>query len=300
MKKIFYLFFVICLVSCCDKKAKEIDSEKTNSVIVDSNNINVSILIDLSDRIDPYTNPNPAMPYFQRDMEYIKAIQKGFIDHLKSKKIITYNDQMQVFFNPEPSDPKINQFTKDLKVSFDKNTSKDYFTSVEKKYAEIPSYIYQSAIKDGNYIGSDIWEFFKNKVKDYCIKSDRRNILFILTDGYMYHKDSRFEEKNDNSYKTSYLTGKLIKANNLTTSGFKTDIEKNGYGFVKANDNLNNLEVIVLGINPEKGNPFEEAVIKEYWENWFKEMKIKNYQIKSADLPSNIEPIILKAISNKN
>ncbi|WPO82851.1 hypothetical protein SD427_00485 [Chryseobacterium sp. JJR-5R] len=300
MKKIFYLFFMIGLVSCCDKKVNETDPKKEDSVIVDSNNINVSILIDLSDRIDPDKNPNPAMPYFQRDMEYIKAIQKGFIDHLKSKKIITYDDQMQVFFNPEPSDPKINQFTKDLKVSFDKNTSKDYFASVEKKYAEIPSYIYQSAIKDKNYIGSDIWEFFKNKVKDYCIKNDRRNILFILTDGYMYHTDSKFEEKNDNSYKTSYLTGKLIKANNLTTSNFKTDIEKNGYGFVKANDHLNNLEVIVLGIHPEKGNPFEEAVIKEYWGNWFREMKIKNYQIKSADLPSNIEPIILKAISNKN
>jgi len=297
MKKIFYLFIVFSLVSC--KREKLIPCTPCPPPI-DSNNINVSILLDLSDRIDPDKNPNPAMPYFQRDMEYIKAIQKGFIDHIKTKRIITYDDQMQVFFNPEPSDPKINQFTKDLKVSFNKNTSKDYFTSVEKKYAEIPSYIYQSAIKDGNYIGSDIWEFFKNKVKDYCIKSDRRNILFILTDGYMYHKDSRFEEKNDNSYKTSYLTSKLIKANNLTTSGFKTDIEKNGYGFVKANDNLNNLEVIVLGINPEKGNPFEEAVIKEYWENWFKEMKIKNYQIKSADLPSNIEPIILKAISNKN
>ena len=71
-------------------------------------------------------------------------------------------------------------------------------------------------------------------------------------------------------------------------------------GFVKANENLSNLEVIVLGINPEKGNPFEEGVIKEYWENWFKEMKSKNYQLKSADLPSNLEPIILKAISGKN
>lgn len=299
MKKIFYLFLIICLASCCEKKIDTTDSKKKESVIVDSNNLNVSILIDLSDRIDPATNPNPTMPYFQRDMDYIKAIEKGFLNHIKSKKIITYNDQMQVFFNPEPSEPKINQFTKDLKVSFDKNISKEYFTSVEKRYNEIPSYIYQSAIKDGNYVGSDIWEFFKNKVKDYCIKDDHRNILFILTDGYMYHEDSKFEEKNDHSYKTSYLTAKLIKSNHLTTSNFKNEIEKNGYGFVKANDSLNNLEVIVLGINPEKGNPFEEAVIKEYWANWFKEMKIKNYQIKSADLPSNLEPIILKAISGK-
>jgi hypothetical protein len=287
---------IISLVSCC----KKIDPPKTPAGNeVDSNNINVSILIDLSDRIAPQTNPNPTMQYFQRDTEYIKAIEKGFSDHIKSKKIITYDDQMQVFFNPEPLDPKMNQFTKDLKVAFDKNTSKDYFASVDKKYSELPLNIYQSAIHDGNYVGSDIWEFFKNKVNDYCIKSDKRNILFILTDGYIYHENTKFEEKKENSYKTSYLTTKLIKANNLTTSDFKNVIKKNGYSFVKANDDLSNLEVIVLGINPEKGNPFEEAVIKEYWENWFKEMKIKNYQIKSADLPSNLEPIILKAISGK-
>jgi len=295
MKKIFYLLLIISLVSCCKKEPGKTDPGKADSIISDPNNINVSILIDLSDRIDPQTNPNSTMEYFQRDTEYIKAIEKGFLNHIKTKRIITFNDQMQVFFNPEPSDPKMNEFTKELKISFDKNTDKDYFSSVEKKYAELPLNIYQSAIKDGNYIGSDIWEFFKNKVKDYCIKDDHRNILFILTDGYMYHQNTTFSEEK----KTSYLTSKLIKANNLTNSDFKTIIEKNKLGFVKANDNLSNLEVIVLGINPEKGNPFEESVIKEYWENWFKEMKIKNYQIKSADLPSNLEPIILKAISGK-
>lgn len=296
MKNIFYLFMLICLVSCC-KDDKHGDNEKDSIAVVvpDLNNINVSILIDLSDRIDPTINPNPTMPYFQRDIEYIKTIENGFLNHIKSKKIITYDDQMQVFFNPEPSDPKINEFTKELKVSFDKNTSKEYFTSVEKKYSEIPSHIYQSAIKDGNFVGSDIWEFFRNKVKDYCVKNDKRNILFILTDGYMYHDDSKFSQEN----KTSYLTSKLIKSNNLTTTDFKKIIEKNKYGFVKANDDLSNLEVVVLGINPEKGNPFEEAIIKEYWENWFKDMKIKNYQIKSADLPSNLEPIILKAVTGK-
>ncbi|MBO9692426.1 hypothetical protein [Chryseobacterium sp.] len=299
MKKILYLLLSISLASCCKNKDDGTNTGKIDSVVADPNNINVSILIDLSDRIDPTVHPNPTMEYYQRDTEYIKAIEKGFLNHIKSKRIITYDDQMQVFFNPEPSDPKMNELTKELKVSFNKDTPKSYFNSVDKKYSELPLKIYNSAIKDGKYVGSDIWEFFKNKVKDYCIKDDRRNILFILTDGYMYHENTRFDEKKENSYKTSYLTTKLIKANNLTTSGFKEAIEKNGYGFVKANEDLKNLEVIVLGINPEKGNPFEEAVIKEYWENWFKEMKIKNYQIKSADLPSNLEPVILKAIAGK-
>ena len=57
--------------------------------------------------------------------------------------------------------PKMNEFTQQLKVSFDKNITKDYFTTVEKRYSELPLSIYQSAIHDGDYIGSDIWEFFQ-------------------------------------------------------------------------------------------------------------------------------------------
>lgn len=295
MKKLIYLFIVSAFLIQCGKQEKTATS---NAAPIDNSakNLNVSILVDLSDRIDPEKYPNPTMEYFQRDTEYIKAIQKGFLDHIKSKKVIQLNDQMQVFFNPEPSDPKMNELTKELKVSFDKNTTKENISLVEKKYSDLPAQIYQSAIKDKKYVGSDIWEFFKNKVKDYCIKDDHRNVLFILTDGYIYHQDSKFSE----GQKTSYLTPELVKSLNLNSSDFKAKIKDSNLGFVKANDDLENLEVIVLGINPAKGNPFEGDVIKEYWENWLKEMNVKNYQIKSADLPSNLEPIILKAISGKN
>ncbi|MFP7656466.1 hypothetical protein [Chryseobacterium proteolyticum] len=132
MKKIIYLLIIISFVSCCKTENGSSDEIK-DSIQTDLNNLNVSILIDLSDRIDPKTNPNPSMEYAQRDVEYIKTIEKGFLNHIKSKRIITYDDQMQIFFNPEPSDPKMNELTKELKVSFDKNTSKDYFSSVEKK-----------------------------------------------------------------------------------------------------------------------------------------------------------------------
>jgi len=296
MKKIFYFLISSALFIQCGKPKEQVQTISApinNST--NSNNLNISVLIDLSDRIDPEKNPNPTMEYFQRDVEYIKAIDKGFLDHIKSKRVIQLNDQMQVFFNPEPSDPKMNELTKDLKVSFDKNTTKDNIDLVDKKYSSLPLQIYESAIKDKQYVGSDIWEFFKNKAKDYCTKDNHRNILFILTDGYIYHKDSKFSE----GQKTSYLTPELVKSLKLNSSDFKTKIQDKGLGFIKANDDLENLEVIVLGINPVKGNPFGGDVIKEYWENWFKEMKIKNYQIKSADLPSNLEPNILKAISGK-
>jgi len=296
MKKIYYLLILsLFFIQCKKSEPKVDDGGKINDSIASSKNLNVSILIDLSDRINPEKYPNPSMEYYQRDLEYIKAIKNGFIDHVKSKKVMQLNDQMQIFFNPEPSDSKINDFAKQLKVSFDKNTSKEIINLIDEKYSTLPEKIYQSAIQDKQYVGSDIWGFFKNKVNDYCIKDKHRNILFILTDGYMFHKDSKFTENE----KTSYLTPELVKSLKLNTSDFKTKITDKGLGFIKANDKLTNLEIVVLGINPEKGNPFEGDVIKTYWENWLKEMNVAKYQVKDADLPTNLEPIIKNVILNK-
>lgn len=263
--------------------------------IANSTNLNISFLLDLSDRIDPKKYPSPTMQYYQRDIEYIKSIKKGFINHIKQKKIIQLNDQMQVFFDPEPQYPLINKLSQQLKVSFDKNTSKENIKNVDRIFSEVPAKIYQSAIKDNKYIGSDIWRFFRKKVQDYCIKDNHRNILVIITDGYMFHKDSKLIDKN----KSSYITPAYIKTKKLTAGNYKEIIDKEKFGFIPATSNLQNLEVIVLGINPSKDNPYEEEVINQYWSNWFKEMNVKKFYIKSADLPSDLDPIIQKIILGK-
>ncbi|MFN0254446.1 hypothetical protein [Pedobacter ureilyticus] len=256
-----------------------------------SNNLNLSLLLDLSDRIDPKKYPS----LYQRDLQYIKSVQKAFTNHIKGKKIIQLNDQMQVFFDPEPQNPTINSLSQQLKVNFNKKSGKNEINSLDKTYSDIPAKIYQSAIKDKTYLGSDIWRFFKNNVKDYCIKDDYRNILVIITDGYMYHQNSKFTEKN----KSSYITPAFIQAKKLTTSTYRQLIEKGGLGFITATENLQNLEIIVLGINPSKNNPYESDVINQYWADWLKSMGVKKYHLKNNDLPTNLEPVILKIISRK-
>lgn len=258
-------------------------------------NLNISFLLDLSDRIDPKKNPNPTMEYYQRDIQYIKSVEKAFINHVKQKKIIQLNDQIQVFFDPEPKNPEINKLSQQLKVSFDKTSGKNKIASLDQTFSTVPSKIYQSAINDRQFIGSDIWKFFKKKVQDNCIKDGYRNILVIITDGYMYHKDSKYLIHN----KSTFITPEFIKSRKLTSPDYKAIIEKNKMGFIPATTNLQNLEVIVLGINPSKQNPFEEDVINQYWSDWFKEMKVKKFHIKSADLPTDLDPIIQKIISEK-
>jgi hypothetical protein len=267
----------------------ESDSMKSSSNRKD--NLNISILLDLSDRIDPVKNANPGMEFYKRDLGYITSISKGFENHLRSKPIRQDNDHIQIYFEPEPLSPVINRLAKELKLSFTKdNTTKDAILKISPQYISASNEIYKLAIKDNKYIGSDIWGFFKNKVNDYCIKPNHRNILFILTDGYIFHNNSKFTEGS----RSSYLTPEFIRALKLNTSKYKEVMKKNDFGFIKANNDLSNLEVVVIGINPLKGNPFEGDVISEYWVKWLKEMKVKNPVMKPipADLPSNVETII--------
>lgn len=293
--KIILGLLLISFFSCkqdSDKEEKEVSTK--NPV---SENYNISILLDLSDRISLQKNPNPTMEYYQRDLGYIKSVSEAFTQHLKTKRIRQIDDKMQLFFNPEPLDPEINSISKNLRISIDKNNaSKDLLNSINSNYAAKTSKIYDSAIKDNNYIGSDIWNFFDTKVKDQCIENGYRNILILLTDGYMYHKNTVVTEGN----RTTYITPELIRKNGLNTQDWEKRIKDQDFGFIKAGDDLSNLEVLVLGINPSKNNPYEEKVIKAYWTKWFTEMKVKHFEIKNADLPSNMEKIIQDFILKKS
>ena len=247
-------------------------------------NLNISFLLDLSDRIDPKKNPG----IYQRDLQYIKSVQKAFTNHVKGKKMLLLKDQMQVFFNPVPNIPNIDQLSDQLKVSFSPQTSKKDFLNIEKVYTDNPTKIYQSAIKDRNYVGSDIWRFFKNNVREYCIKPQHRNILVILTDGYMYHANSIIVDGG----KSSYITPEFLRSKKLNATAYQSIMKQKNLGFIAFPYNLKDLEIVVLGINPSIKNPYEEDVIKQYWTDWFKAMKVKKFELRITDLPSSLEPVI--------
>lgn len=285
---------LVTTFSC--KQDTEKDEKEVSTKTPVPENYNISILLDLSDRISLKKNPNPTMEFYKRDLGYIKSVSEAFTDHLKTKRIRQIDDKMQLFFNPEPQDPEINSISDNLKISIDKNNaSKDLLNSINANYASKTSKLYESAIKDDHYIGSDIWNFFDEKVKDQCIGKGFRNILIILTDGYMFYESSVVKDKN----RTSYLTSKLIQQNGLNSLEWQKKIQDQDFGFIKVNDDLSDLEVLVLGINPNKNNPYEGKVIKAYWTKWFTEMKIKHFEIKNADLPSNMEKIIKDFILKK-
>lgn len=291
---------ILITLSCADSSEKREPPGKTENNLTGLNksgqNLNISFLLDLSDRINPEKYPDESMEYYLGDVAYIKSVTDAFLAHLKQKKVREIKDKIQLYFDPAPQNKSINEISNRLSYDINRNNiSLELLDELNQIYSTKPIEIYDLAIKDNNYIGSDTWRFFKTKIKDYCIEEDYRNILIILTDGYIYHKDTKIKENN----LTSYLTPEIIRGFKLNTGDWKNTFENYKYGFIPATEDLSHLEILVLGINPDKKNPYEEDVIMKYWGDWFDNMKVGRYEIKTAALPSNMDKVIREFILTK-
>lgn len=301
MKKYSYLILLIAasiiltLANSCNSESQKVAKQTAIPNQKHAKNLNLSIFLDLSDRIDPKKYPSETMEIYQRDLGYIKSLAEAFQNHVNKTKISSMNETMQLFFEPEPKSKVINDLANKMRFVFDKSTvTPDKIASITPTYVSSAKQIYQVALKENKFIGADIWSFFKNKVKDQCILPEHQNVLVILTDGYMYHQENQLKVGN----KTSYLSPEMIRATQLNTPDFAKKMDTNKFGFIPATSGLQDLKVLVIGINPQKGKPFEEDVIKKYWEDWFKQMGVTNFQIKGVDLPTYMDTIIKKTLSN--
>lgn len=296
--KILVILIISVSPSCKSDNETNYEIEETTGEqekVKSDDKLNISFLLDLSDRIDPEEHPNESMEYYLRDVAYIESVAKVFTSSLKTKKAKLIDDNIQLYFDPAPKNKDINRLSDELKFNINsKNATLKLLNKIDAFYSKKPLEIYKAAIKDKDYIGSDTWRFFKTNIKDYCVRENHRNILVILTDGYIFHENSKITQGN----KTSFLTSKKIRELNLNDENWKAKIQYENYGFMTANNNLSDIEILVLGINPNAGNPYEESVIKYYWEQWFNNMKVKKYKILTTALPSNTNQIIKDFITN--
>ncbi len=284
---------LLCIKCKSEEKPKEPVSTKGANTKEASNNLNISILLDLSDRINPTKYPSKTMDFYKRDIGYIESVSTSFDSFLRSKKTRTLNDKISIFFEPAPLNEKINSLSESLKYHFTRdNTSKELLKEFVSKYKTIPQKFYELAITDDKYIGSDIWGFFKSKVDVFCMEENARNIVVVLTDGYIYHSNNKIQEDNY----TSYLTPQTIRKNSLNKSSWKQKMDESKFGYLPTGKELSDVEVLVLGLNPSKSNPYELDVLKKYWSDWLENMGVKKYEIHQAFLPSNMDKVIEKFI----
>jgi len=293
MKRLFYLTIIVFSLVACDNGNKknnggnEMNSDIANNIPAtkpQEKQLNISVLLDLSDRISPKINPDAQ----RNDIENIKTITELFKSNMKSLGAYKAKGKIRVFFSPPPANANINSTVSKLIIDcskMDNKGRKAIYDTITELYTKNLEEIYQQTIATSAWEGSDIWRFFKDDVKDFCIEKDTtyRNILIILTDGYIYHKQSMFNNKNRFTYLLGYSNLKQYRKQN-----WEQLIGQNDFGIMTERSDLNNLEILALEIRAENPNSkIDEDILKFLWKKWFKEMNVSHYGVYSSDLPAN-------------
>lgn len=284
---------------CKMDEKKVIEKSKVSAELIDSDalggcppfilkkkdeNLNISILLDLSDRIKTDGQK-------EKDSAYISIIANTFLKHLSKKPSIMLEDKLELFFHPTWPEKNISTISEKLKIHFTSGVAPLLLSQTTRNYNDLPAKLYDFAKSTGKFPGADIWGFFKYNIKDYCMDDCHRNILIVLTDGFMYFDKSKSQIEN----KTSYLTPKTIEGLGLSKGDYKKKVNDGDYGFIANRNDLDDLEVLVIGI-PDYSP--ERDIVEMYWSKWFTEMGVKKFKITNADIPSNVEKIINAFILN--
>ncbi len=295
MKMKYFLIVAISLFlfACAGNPEKKSDKEKSKIQKTQEKQLNITFLLDLSDRIDPSKYPTTPS-HIERDIAVISEVVEAFRNDWAKKKSKHMFGKIRVLFRPAPDDPNINQIAKNLSFDLTNKAQKsnENYQDIVKKYTENLQKIYDATIKSNKYIGSDVWGFFKNDAKDLAIDSDPnyRNILVVITDGYLYHGLSKMQQGN----RYSFITPELVKQIGLNKSDWKDKIEKMDFGLIKPDVNLENLEVLMLEVNPSVNSPYENDVVHYVLEKWLTEMGVKKFSVYNTDLPANTKSRIDK------
>lgn len=301
IKQLLILFILSTGMASCNNSDKKEDERKPN--VTESKvgkQLKISVLWDLSDRINPAIHkelPSNA----DRDI----AIIKYFSDYLKAdmdkKGAYMAKGKLKVFFSPNPTDQDINSLASKLDVDLankDVRAKKEIYDNISDNFETTARQITDITIKTSKWGGSDIYRFFKNDVIDYCVSKDTlyRNILVILTDGYIYDPQSKGRAGNKSEYILSELLNSLGLRNN---QNFKSTFQSKNCGLISTRNDLNNLEILVLEVNSEATHKNDEDVIKFYLQNWFTDMNTKRFEIYNTDLPENTKKRIADFLNYK-
>lgn len=271
---VLFIVALIILTACGGGQNSSSTSERTATAADQSKKpLNVSIYLDLSDRLEREMAPSQK----ERDIEIVKYLSEIVKNHAVAQKILPSKDRIKVFFYPTPNDSKIALLSQDLEMDLSKaqpSEKKQMLLDFQEKFNTSLTKIYEATMQGKNWIGSDIWGFFKKQVDTYCIREDARNIIVILTDGYLFYAPNK--QKDGDNY--SYILPQTLSNPNS--------------GLIVSRQGLENLEVLLLEVNPY--DPKHQDQLETILQNWFRSMGVHKIYVGETDQPSNTKLIIDK------
>ena len=314
MKTVLITIIVVFVLAISCNRTKQTSETTVLTAALDTvinTNLNIIISPDLSNRISSkYPKPVKDIEIIEGvlDLYYPTIYKSGgraFGQEDKISILITNPQLMNTYvIDDEPLKIDLKDFSNDERIRyFTDSLANRTFESDKKKMVNEIDRVYKSAIQ--NTVGADIYDLFKSRLSsdivlkddnskksfDHIIIEEKRNILILLTDGYIEAGLYGEPAKNKQYY---YLDNDIIRSfrNEYNSSGetdMKTFFKNNGYGIVPvSNPALQNLEVFAVefydrSLSREGGNntvlPDDYDILKVFWEDWMKKSGVKKFKM---------------------
>jgi hypothetical protein len=299
---IFFLLF-----NCTSDKKNQIVKENQKEVF--SENLNIIITPDLSNRVKKYPKPvsdidlitNIFDNYYPTLYNYKNRVsgQKDLINLLFTNSNIikeyNYDGIFSLSINQKENQNHSYLKTFDGTETDFKKDSRKFINNLDKVYKQVSI----------NPAGADIFKFIKDKlntviqkektvlVQDYIVTTSYRNILVLFTDGYI--EAGMSGSANCINNKCYFLDGVVIdkfrkdyKSNGKGLS-LKAFFQEKGYGIIPIeNEDLKNVEIFVCelfdrSLNAKTGSqrkiPNDYDIMKVFWEDWLDKSGVKKRKI---------------------
>jgi len=269
-------------------------SPKKESVPVHKTFYNFIILLDLSDRIDPSKHPEQASQDLAVVKEIITSFKKVVLRRVFLKGRISFSVARQPS-NYGPSD--VNKMNLNLS-NFPRMSPEEFEKKLEQLKTRVEE-LYKKAVKNDRFTGADIWFFVQDRLNKRIKRSTDpnityRNILFILTDGYINFDLESGRPREGN--RTSYMRVADFEDPALFS---QFDSDDHGLIFFPCLD-LRGLRVSVLEVKPKKISHY--PILQKYWRKWFVEMRVSNEDILihlACDAPVKVKEEAIEPQINK-
>lgn len=264
------------------------------------NSMNITVLMDVSDRVTG--SVSPGFSIVQHDADLSRILTESFICFESNKPIALWRDDLRFIMSPIPNGFQNVQKVNNSSLKFDAKSGVTkggeilQGKNVLGQLGEIPTEISMdikelesNILNESNFHGSDIYSFFAFGEVQNFINPDKRNVLIIITDGYIYHTDSKLRASNG----VTYFTKRTFDGLGLNLNNYKDILSKPANQLIplESDVDLKDLEVYVFGVD----SGWRSKAIEFMWDQWL-DGKVKNIEVYPLQNPAIQEQQILDIV----
>ena len=244
--------------------------------------LNVVVILDLSDRIDPIRHPGQAA----QDLKVLDGLVTLFEESVRKGLYLLSKDRLAFAVAPQATayQGELMELADRLRISMpDLNATgtergKPGFDRARADLTNGLNRLYSSAVASTNYVGADIWSFFRDRLDSYLsTEPGVQDVVIVVTDGYI-NFDAKIERARPRrGPRTSFMQVASLRGE----PGWEGRFDREDLGLISFGPRYQHVNMIVTGLRYVDLN--DQPIVERYWRKWLSEMGVARVRLLPAD-----------------